>query len=101
MKNPTLDKNGREIKIGDVLKVYHFQAARYRKHHYMYKQVVGYADHSKDYFKISHLELSDEYWQSLRIDEGVKEHIEIIQGEDLEDRVKYKSYNKNNKRNLK
>lgn len=35
------DKSGREIIVGDVLKVYHFTAALRRKKHYMYKQVTG------------------------------------------------------------
>lgn len=35
-----LDKNGREIMRGDILKVWHFTGAR-RKRHYMYKQCLG------------------------------------------------------------
>lgn len=38
------DKTGRQIKVGDVLKVYHFQGARWRKHYFMYKQVIGERD---------------------------------------------------------
>jgi hypothetical protein len=35
------DKTGREIMVGDVLKVYHFTAALRRKKHYMYKHVIS------------------------------------------------------------
>ena len=54
------DKTGREIMVGDVLKVYHFTAAVRRKKHYMYKQVVDY-DTFRDgtpYLKVSHLDMT-------------------------------------------
>ena len=35
------DKHGREIMIGDVVKIYHFTAALRRKRHYMFKHVTG------------------------------------------------------------
>lgn len=40
MKSPITDKNGREIKAGDLLKVFHFIAARRRQRIYMYKLVM-------------------------------------------------------------
>jgi len=40
MDKAAYDLTGRKIEIGDVLKVYHFQGARWRKHYYMYKQVI-------------------------------------------------------------
>lgn len=50
------DEHGREIKIGDVLRVFHFIGAR-RKHHYMYKQAVRYQEHEGGggYLLVSHL----------------------------------------------
>ena len=51
------DKHKREIKPGNVLKVFHFVGAR-RKRHYMYKQAVEYRPHPNSehgYLKISHL----------------------------------------------
>lgn len=57
-----LDKTGRAIAVGDVLKVYHFTAALRRKKHYMYKQVVA-NDNFRDgtpYLKVSHLDLTDD-----------------------------------------
>lgn len=52
-----LDKSGRKIVPGDVLKVYHFTAARYRKRHYMYKQALRY---ERGRLVISHLSRIDE-----------------------------------------
>ena len=84
-----LDKTGREIKVGDVLKVYHFQGARWRKHYFMYKQVIGECTLGRTpapYLQVSNLnmKLFDEkdggYW--LAKDGTVHEHIEIVQGID-------------------
>ena len=52
------DKNGRQIMVGDVLKVFHFIGVR-RKHHYMYKHVVGTrpANDGGAFLVISHLNL--------------------------------------------
>jgi hypothetical protein len=54
------DKTGREIMVGDVLKVFHFTAAVRRKRHFMYKQVVA-NDNFRDgtpYLKVSHLDMT-------------------------------------------
>lgn len=87
------DKNGRPIKVGDVLKVFHFIGAR-RKRHYMYKHVVGTRP-SKDggeFLVISHLNLKPldgrdaGYWI---FQEGHTDRdIEIVQGayDDFEER---------------
>lgn len=87
----TRDKHGREIKIGDVLKVYHFTAALRREKMYMYKQVVslkqcggaklmdGSTIPFVDYFKVSHLEMTDEYYL-IGMNEGVLCDYEIVQG---------------------
>lgn len=54
-----LDKTGREIEPGDILKVFHFTGAR-RKRHWMYKQALSY---ERGRLKISHLNrLHDEPW---------------------------------------
>jgi len=52
------DKHGREIKVGDVLKVFHFIGQR-QKRHYMYKHVVGTrpANDDREFLIISHLNL--------------------------------------------
>lgn len=51
-----LDKSGRKIVPGDVLKVFHFIGAR-RKRHYMYKQALRY---ERGRLAISHLNRIDE-----------------------------------------
>jgi len=51
------DKTGRQIELGDVLKVYHFTGAR-RKRYFMYKQVMGIRTiGGTDYAVIDHLEM--------------------------------------------
>ena len=77
----TCDKHGREIKIGDILKVYHFTGARQEKY-YMYKQVIGErllgglgGKPKVPYFDVS---------------EGIKQDYEILQGlDDIEERPKF------------
>jgi len=79
------DKNGRPIKVGDVLKVFHFIGAR-GKRHYMYKHVVGTrpSNGGGEFLVISHLNLKpldgrdSGYWifQEGQIDRD----IEIVQG---------------------
>ena len=51
-----LDKAGRVIQPGDVLKVFHFVGAR-RKRHYMYKQALRY---ERGRLLISHLNCVDD-----------------------------------------
>lgn len=50
------DEKGREIGVGDVLKIFHF-IGRNRKRHYMYKQAIRYEEHEGGggYLRISHL----------------------------------------------
>lgn len=97
----TCDKNRRPIRVGDVLKVFHFTGAR-RKKHYMYKQVTrtqwlgGYGGRPKVlFFFVSHLSLKPEtvkddggYW--LGMHEGLKSDYEIVDCPtcDFEDRAK-------------
>ena len=97
----TCDKNRRPIRVGDVLKVFHFTGAR-RKRHFMYKQVTGtqwlggYGGRPKVlYFFVSHLNLRPDsvngdggYW--LGMDEGLLKDYEIVQcpTADFEDREK-------------
>jgi len=73
------DKNGREIMVGDVLKVYHFTAALRRKKHYMYKQVVARAEYSDGtpYLKVSHLDLTDDTYVIFCDDERLPDY-EIV-----------------------
>jgi len=97
----TCDKNRRPLRVGDVLKVFHFTGAR-RKKHYMYKQIVrtqwlgGYGGTPKTlYFFVSHLNLKPEsiqddggYWVGMA--EGLLSDCEIVQcpTADHEDRPK-------------
>ena len=84
----TRDKHGREIKVGDVLKVFHFTGPR-RKRFYMYKQVVGLrliggsgGTERSNVFDVCHLNLSDAENYTLGLNEGIKIDYEIVQGLD-------------------
>lgn len=57
--NATRDKKGREFKIGDVVKVYHYTARQRREKRYMYKQVTG-EWYDGDAWYLSHLDLHHE-----------------------------------------
>lgn len=78
------DKTGREIMPGDVLKVFHFVGAQYRRKHYMHKQAMAYDD--RGYLRISHLNRIDdaEPWEIGRnyylewADGRVLEAVEIV-----------------------
>ena len=91
----TRDKHGREIQVGDLLKVYHFTGRR-RKRYFMYKQVVGtkwlggYGNKPKrQYFSVSHLSLGRDRNYYIGLDQGVLSDYEIIQGlDDIEERPK-------------
>jgi hypothetical protein len=78
-----LDKHGREIKPGDVLKVWHFIGAR-RKVHYMYKWVLREEKLGKNqtpFLRVSHLSTGDVekgYW--LQKDGSKLEDYEIVEG---------------------
>ncbi len=83
------DKTGREIKVGDMLKVYHFTGARWRKRYFMYKQVTHETTLGKDstrYLRVSHLNLkaADEQDSGyhLALDGKVMTDTEIVQGLD-------------------
>lgn len=89
--NAAYDKTGRQIMVGDVLKVYHFQGARWRKHYFMYKQVLGERVFGKGAnsgarLLVSHLNMKD--WDdrdggyTLARDGKILPHIEIVQGLD-------------------
>lgn len=78
------DKTGREIMPGDVLKVFHFVGAQYRRKHYMHKQAMAYDD--RGYLRISHLNRIDdaEMWEIgknyylERADDRTMEAVEIV-----------------------
>ena len=79
-----VDKNGRPICIGDILKVFHFVGPR-RKRYYMYKQVVGVIQlgiNPKDYLKISHLNMRPDEYYTERLDGRRLEDVEIVQSPD-------------------
>ncbi|MEH6743861.1 hypothetical protein [Hyphomonas sp.] len=79
-----VDKNGRPICVGDILKVFHFFGPR-RKRYYMYKQVVEIVQLGcvpYDYLKISHLNMgSSDYYTEL-LDGRQLLDVEIVQSID-------------------
>lgn len=93
------DKTGREIRIGDTLKIFSFIGKR-KKHYYMYKYVKDVREFpTHKLFIISHLNQKDEYFHLL-IDEKIHSDIEIVQGYNnkdnelsFEDRPKIKTNN--------
>jgi hypothetical protein len=81
---PIRDRTGREIMIGDVLKVLHFIGAR-RKRHYMYKHVLrqitmGSVERGNvsPYFFLSHLNLREDEGYHLPLDGSWMERYEIV-----------------------
>ena len=79
------DKNRREIKVNDVLKVFHFTGHR-RKKYYMYKIVKGIiTGKNGEYLDISHLPMSSGSYRVL-MNGDIKEEIEIVQGYDEDGR---------------
>lgn len=85
------DRTGREIMLGDVLKVYHF-TGRNRKRHYMYKQVtmIGPINHDGQchYLHLSHLNLGRDPGYCEFLDGRTLTDYEIVQSVDaaFEDR---------------
>lgn len=79
--NTVYDKTGREIKLGDVLKVYHFTGARWRKRYFMYKQVVGEQvwPNGDVCWSLNHLEMKDGDGYYLARDGKVLSGYEIVQ----------------------
>ena len=96
LKGPLIrDKHGRQLEVGDLIKVFHFTGGR-RKKHYMYKYIKGVVKMplwTKPMFKVSHLSEPDAYFH-------MNEHtldwtsFEIVQGYNVgvhyEDREKVK-----------
>lgn len=81
MSGALYDKNRREIRRGDVVKVYHFTGAN-RKRFYMYKQALGPVriggGSATEYMRFDHLELKDtSYVEAL--DGRVLREYEIVQ----------------------
>jgi hypothetical protein len=78
-----LDKNGRHIERGDVLKVYHFTGAN-RKRHYMYKQVCGTRTlgSGMEYAVIDHLDMDAGHYLEC-CDGRQLNDCEIVQSIDL------------------
>ncbi|MFP5432352.1 hypothetical protein IL54_4820 [Sphingobium sp. ba1] len=91
MSDALYDCTGREIKLGDVLKVFHFTGRR-RKAHYMYKQVVEIGPINprgeSRYLHISHLSLGKDRPYFEFLDGRVLSGYEIVQSIDaaFEDR---------------
>ncbi|HKF95121.1 MAG TPA: hypothetical protein VKB96_11095 [Gammaproteobacteria bacterium] len=88
------DKHGREIMIGDIIKVFHFIGAR-RKRHYMYKQVIreGVFSDEAPYFILSHLSMNDSEYYHESKDGRLLSHYEIVQSIDaaFEDRPRVRA----------
>ena len=88
---PLYDKTGREILVGDVLKVFHFTGRR-KKQHFMYKQVadtvrLGQGENSSPYFFVAHLDMSGDGYHLPRDGSHLPDY-EIVQSIDarFEDR---------------
>lgn len=86
---PPYDKTGRPIMVGDVLKVYHFQGARWNKNYFMFKQVVGtrvLGTSGHPYLLVSHLNMKEPAGPDggyyLRQDGSFHPDVEIVQGLD-------------------
>ena len=79
-----LDRKGKKIKIGDVLKIYHFKGSR--RKHYMYKQVIGHHSSERlgNYFSVAHFYNPDQSKQFYYLEKDNKQHeeIEIIERDD-------------------
>ncbi len=77
--NFPIDKKGREILVGDTLKIFHFIGARGKKN-YMYKyvaEIVRIGD--EDFYKVSHLNHKGEFFH-MALDGKIRNDIEIVQG---------------------
>lgn len=78
------DRNGRPVRVGDVLKAYHKDVDKPNKKVYTYKWVTGtkYVGSSK-WFVINHLEkvsLEESTSYFLEAKDEIERTIEIIQG---------------------
>ncbi len=106
-KTMILDKTGREILPGDLLKVFHFIGAR-RKRYYMYKYVESIEFHGKnpkEFIKLNHLSSKGlvgdvHYW--VMMDDKIHPEYEIVQGygkdaDHFEDRKRHKPTTLSNK----
>ena len=83
MSTQIFDKTGREIAVGDILKVFHFTGSR-RKKYYMYKQVLRSHPLGKNnqlFFEVGHLNMTDEVYD-IMLDGSTLLDYEIVQGLD-------------------
>lgn len=85
------DKTGRQIMVGDVLKVDHFRGARWRKNYFMYKQVLcerTLGPSGRPYLFVSHLNMKADPIADrdggyhLAQDGQIERGVEIVQGLD-------------------
>lgn len=79
--SPLLDSTGREIMVGDTLKIFHFIGAR-RKRYYMYKFVEAKEMRrtwTRPMLRISHLGRDSSYYLEA-LDGRKMEDVEIVQG---------------------
>lgn len=78
-----IDKNGRDMEVGDVVKIYHF-TGRNRRRHFMYKQIierVSRSDRTLEHFVISHLTQDPETY-ALLIKGQYEPDYEVVQSWD-------------------
>jgi len=90
LKAAVYDKTGREIMIGDVVKIFHYTAALRRRKVYMYKQVLRERVWPSGYtcLYFSHLDMKDDSGFYVEKDSKVHAGYEIVQSIDamFEDR---------------
>lgn len=89
-ENPrAYDKTGREIMVGDVVKIFHYIGAR-RKHHYMYKHVTGVREWPSGFRALffDHLTMQKDDGFYVALDDRHYSDYEIVQSIDaaFEDR---------------
>jgi len=89
-----LDETGRQICVGDVLKIYHFTARLRREKRYMYKYVSERITAGNgEFFKIMHLNENGDYYfeaingRKLNGTEIVQGYGGVFRGQCYKDRV--------------
>ena len=81
-KDSVYDRNGYQIRPGDILKVFHFTGPRHKRY-YMYKRVDSVIDNGPDkpkFLRVMHLDSDPDsyYWEQCKGNQ--LQCVEIVQG---------------------